>query len=100
MPEECGGAGPGRGADTGGGNGARLRHSAMGCPVRSVALLAAAALLLLPPPARPAVPRPRVSANFVSAGAMGTGKREQGVGVADGAALIPVSLLAGLPGQR
>ncbi|XP_072203657.1 interleukin-17 receptor E [Excalfactoria chinensis] len=35
---------------------------AMGCPLRLVALLAAA--LLLPPPARPAAPRPRVSANF------------------------------------
>lgn len=77
----------------------------MGCPVRAVALLAAAAaaaaaLLPPPPPVRPAVPRPRVSANFVSVGERGTGKKERGAGVAAGAALIPVSLLAGVPGQR
>lgn len=76
----------------------------MGLPLPGAAALL---LLLLPllsvppvPPAGAAVPRLRVSANFVSTGAPGGG-REKGRGKQRGrGALMAVRSLAGVPGQR
>lgn len=63
---------------------------------RPLLFAAAAVLLLLLPGTGAAVTRLRVFANFVSTGGCGVGRR----GRAGGAALTPVSLLAGVSGHR
>lgn len=75
----------------------------MGFPLLGATVLLLLLLLLSVPPVPPAgaaVPRLRVSANFVSTGAPGGGREKGGGKELGRGELMAVRSLAGVPGQR